>query len=33
MVKIDGVTYLCIDISDDKQREGEEVKDHRSRPA
>ena len=33
MAKIDEGTYLCIEISDDKKREGAKVEDHRSRPA
>jgi hypothetical protein len=33
MAKIDEGTYLCIEISDDKKREGSKVEDHRSRPA
>jgi hypothetical protein len=33
MVKIDGGTYLCIEISEDKKREGAKLEDHRSRPA
>ena len=33
MVKIDEGTYLCIEISDDKKREGAKLEHHRSRPA
>jgi hypothetical protein len=33
VVKIDGGTYLCIEVSDDKKREGAKLEDHRSRLA
>lgn len=33
MVKIDEGIYLCIEISDDKNREGAKLEDQRSRPA